>query len=138
VLAALLYAGLAWSRWRLPAGQLTTGTLASSYVNAGTLGLPVSVYVLGDASYVAPVLLFQVLVMAPVGLAVSWPAPGRPPRPRRTGGRCWSNRSGRRSSSAAPWACCWRPAATSCRPSFANRSGSSRRWRCRPHWSPTA
>jgi malonate transporter and related proteins len=30
----------------------------------------VSVYVLGDASYVAPVLLFQVLVMAPVGLAV--------------------------------------------------------------------
>jgi malonate transporter and related proteins len=70
VLAALLYAGLAWSRWRLPAGQLTTGALASSYVNAGTLGLPVSVYVLGDASYVAPVLLFQVLVMAPVGLAV--------------------------------------------------------------------
>jgi malonate transporter len=28
------------------------------------------VYIVGDASYVAPVLLFQVLVMAPVGLAV--------------------------------------------------------------------
>ena len=70
VLAAVLYAGLAWSRWRLSAAQLMTGALASSYVNAGTLGLPVSVYVLGDASYVAPVLLFQVLVMAPLGLAV--------------------------------------------------------------------
>jgi predicted permease len=69
-LVALLYAGLARWRWRLPAAQLTTGALASSYVNAGNLGVPVSVYVLGDASYVAPVLLFQVLVMAPVGLAV--------------------------------------------------------------------
>ena len=70
VVAALLYAGLAWWRWRLPAAQLTTGALASSYVNAGNLGVPVAVYILGDASYVAPVLLFQVLVMAPVGLAV--------------------------------------------------------------------
>ena len=69
-LVALLYAGLARWRWRLPAAELTTGALASSYVNAGNLGVPVSVYVLGDASYVAPVLLFQVLVMAPVGLAV--------------------------------------------------------------------
>ena len=70
VVVALLYAGLAWWRWRLPAAQLTTGALSTSYVNAGNLGVPVSVYVLGDASYVAPVLLFQVLVMAPVGLAV--------------------------------------------------------------------
>ena len=70
VLVALLYAGLAWWRWRLPAAQLTTGALSASYVNAGNLGIPVSVYVLGDASFVAPVLLFQVLVMAPVGLAV--------------------------------------------------------------------
>jgi len=70
VLVALLYAGLAWWRWRLPAAELTTGALAASYVNAGNLGIPVSVYILGDASYVAPVLLFQVLVMAPIGLAV--------------------------------------------------------------------
>ncbi len=70
VATALLYAGLARWRWRLPAPQLATGALSSSYVNAGNLGVPVSVYILGDASYVAPVLLFQVLVMAPVGLAV--------------------------------------------------------------------
>jgi hypothetical protein len=76
VVVALLYAGLAWWRWRLPAAHLTTGALSASYVNAGNLGIPVSVYVLGDASYVAPVLLFQVLVMAPVGLAVLAGAPG--------------------------------------------------------------
>ena len=68
--SALLYAGLAWWRWRPSAGDLTTGALSSSYVNAGALGVPISVYVLGNASYVAPVLLFQVLVMSPVGLAV--------------------------------------------------------------------
>lgn len=70
VVTALLFAGLAWWRWRLSAAQLTTGALSSAYVNAGNLGVPVSVYILGDAAYVAPVLLFQVLVMAPVGLAV--------------------------------------------------------------------
>jgi malonate transporter and related proteins len=70
VLAALLFAGLARWRWRLRPAELTAGGLASSYVNAGNLGVPVAAYVLGDASYVAPVLLFQVLVMAPVGLAV--------------------------------------------------------------------
>ncbi len=70
VLTALLFTALAWWRWRPPTAQLATGALATSYVNAGNLGIPVAVYVLGDASYAAPVLLFQVLVMAPVGLGV--------------------------------------------------------------------
>jgi malonate transporter and related proteins len=70
VLSALLFSLLAWWRWRPGPAQLTSGALATSYVNAGNLGIPVAVYVLGDASYVAPVLLFQVLVMAPVGLGV--------------------------------------------------------------------
>lgn len=70
VLSALLYVAVARWRWRPTPARLATGALASSYVNAGNLGVPISVYVLGDASFVAPVLLFQVLVMAPVGLAV--------------------------------------------------------------------
>lgn len=69
-LCVLLYAGLARWRWRLRPAELATGALASSYVNAANLGVPISAYVLGDASFVAPVLLFQLLVMAPVGLAV--------------------------------------------------------------------
>lgn len=70
LLSALLYVALARWRWRLPPADLAVGGLASAYVNAGNLGVPIAVYVLGDASFVAPVLLFQVLVMAPVGLAV--------------------------------------------------------------------
>lgn len=55
---------------RMDAGRTTIGALSSSYVNAGNLGIPISVYVLGDASLVAPILLTQLLVMAPVGLTV--------------------------------------------------------------------
>jgi predicted permease len=70
VLCGLLYAVVARWRWRSRPADLATGALASSYVNAGNLGVPIAVYVLGDASFVAPVLLFQVLVLAPVGLTV--------------------------------------------------------------------
>ncbi|MEV2278387.1 AEC family transporter [Nocardiopsis sp. NPDC049922] len=55
-------------RWGL--GRGTIGALAACYVNAGNLGIPISAYVLGDASLVAPILLMQLLVMAPVGLTV--------------------------------------------------------------------
>ncbi|MEU3983452.1 AEC family transporter [Streptomyces sp. NPDC026672] len=54
-----------WSR-----GQLTIGALCSSYVNAGNLGIPIAVYVLGDASLVAPILLFQQMVLTPLALTV--------------------------------------------------------------------
>jgi malonate transporter len=70
VVCALAYVGLARWRWRSRPAELATGALASSYVNAGNLGVAIAAYVLGDASYVAPVLLFQVLVLAPVGLTV--------------------------------------------------------------------
>lgn len=56
--------------WQRSVGITTIGALASSYVNAGNLGIPVAVYVLGDASYVAPVMLFQLVVLAPVAFAV--------------------------------------------------------------------
>ena len=49
---------------------MTIGTLASSYVNAGNLGLPLAVYLLDDAVAVVPTLLFQLLVLAPVAFAV--------------------------------------------------------------------
>ena len=50
--------------------SVPSGRLASSYVNAGNLGLPVAAYVLGDAALVAPTLLLQLLVLQPVALAV--------------------------------------------------------------------
>ncbi|MBE3000930.1 AEC family transporter [Nocardiopsis sp. HNM0947] len=67
VASVFLVVGLV-RRWGV--GPTTAGTLASSYVNAGNLGLPVAAYVLGDATLVAPILLLQLLVLAPVALTV--------------------------------------------------------------------
>jgi predicted permease len=51
-------------------GRTTIGALCSSYVNSGNLGIPIAVYVLGDASLVAPVLLFQLIGVTPVALTI--------------------------------------------------------------------
>ncbi|MFB7457289.1 AEC family transporter [Streptomyces sp. NPDC056188] len=55
-------------RWGV--GRTTIGALCSSYVNSGNLGIPIAVYVLGDASLVAPVLLFQQIMVTPIALTV--------------------------------------------------------------------
>ena len=55
-------------RWGV--GRTTIGALCSSYVNSGNLGIPIAVYVLGDASLVAPVLLFQLIGVTPIALTV--------------------------------------------------------------------
>ncbi len=73
-LSTLVVAGLALAvargLWRLGGGEATVVTLASSYVNAGNLGLPLAVYLLGDPTAVVPTLLFQLLVLAPVAFTV--------------------------------------------------------------------
>lgn len=52
--------------WHLGVGQTTVATLASSYLNAVHLGIPIAVYLVGDAVAVVPTLLFQQLLVAPV------------------------------------------------------------------------
>jgi len=56
--------------WHRPAADVTVATLASSYVNAGNLGLPLAVYLLGDAVAVVPPLLYQLLILAPIAFTV--------------------------------------------------------------------
>lgn len=70
VVPGAVYAVLARFVWRRGLGHATIGTLASTYVNAGNLGIPVASYVLGDAAYVAPTLLMQLLLLQPVALAL--------------------------------------------------------------------
>ncbi|MFJ3822686.1 AEC family transporter [Streptomyces nodosus] len=55
-------------RWGV--GRTTIGALCSSYVNSGNLGIPIAAYVLGDASLVAPVLLFQQIMVTPIALTI--------------------------------------------------------------------
>ncbi|GAA0659399.1 AEC family transporter [Streptomyces thermocarboxydovorans] len=55
-------------RWGV--ARTTIGALCAGYVNAGNLGIPIAVYVLGDASLVAPVLLFQLIGVTPIALTI--------------------------------------------------------------------
>ena len=68
--SALTYVLLARLVWRRSASDTVIGTFSASYVNAGNLGLPIAAYVLGDASLIAPMLLAQLMVLQPLGLAV--------------------------------------------------------------------
>lgn len=45
------------------------GGMAASYVNSSNLGIPVAIYVLGDASWSAPILFLQLLFLQPAWLA---------------------------------------------------------------------
>jgi malonate transporter len=56
--------------WKREAGDTVIEALCSSYVNAGNLFLQISAYALGDAALIAPMLLAQMLVLQPAGLAV--------------------------------------------------------------------
>ncbi|MCW2289482.1 AEC family transporter [Leucobacter luti] len=73
-LAAVLVAGgfvLASRLWfRRDLAGTTLGATCAGYVNSNNLGLPVAVYILGDAAYVAPLLLVQLVVFAPAVLAI--------------------------------------------------------------------
>ncbi len=56
--------------WRLDTGRATIGTMAASYLNAGHLGIPIAVYLVGDAVAVVPTLLFQLFLIAPVSFTL--------------------------------------------------------------------
>ncbi len=63
-------AALARWRWRLGLGETVMAGLCSGYVNSGNLGLPIAFYVLGDYTYAAPVLLYQLLLLTPLSMTV--------------------------------------------------------------------
>lgn len=80
VVAGGTYAVLARTVWHRSLGEGVIGTLCSAYVNAGNLGIPVAAYVLGDAAFVAPTLLLQLIVLQPLALALlDLDARGAPP-----------------------------------------------------------
>jgi predicted permease len=50
--------------------ETTVGAAGAAYVNANNIGLPVATYVLGSPQLVAPVLLLQLIVLAPITLTI--------------------------------------------------------------------
>jgi malonate transporter and related proteins len=66
----LVFALVSLAVWRRGLARTVIGSLASGYVNGNNFGIPIAVYMLGDAAYSAPVVLLQLLLFAPVALAV--------------------------------------------------------------------
>ncbi|TIH38704.1 AEC family transporter [Subtercola vilae] len=56
--------------FRRGVAETTIAAAASSYVNANNIGLPVATYVLGDPQFVAPLLMLQLIVIAPLVLTL--------------------------------------------------------------------
>src|SRR5690606_39133461 len=73
--AYLLFARLVLHR---PMTHALMGGMSVSYVNSNNLGVPIAIYVIGDASWAAPILLLQLLVLQPLWLAaLDATGPGR-------------------------------------------------------------
>lgn len=55
--------------WHANREEAVVAYLATSYVNAGNLGIPLAAFVLGNAAWAAPAMLLQVLVLQPSAVA---------------------------------------------------------------------
>ncbi|CAM3241105.1 Membrane transport protein [Arthrobacter ulcerisalmonis] len=67
---ALIFFSVAkfWLGRSLPESLMSS--MSASLANSANLGIPIAVYVLGDASYVAPLLIFQLAFFTPIFLMI--------------------------------------------------------------------
>ena len=76
LVSAGAYLGASLLRTRLSSGErpglghLTIGTFCAAYVNANNMGVPIAAYVMKDTSWVAPVLMTQMIILQPLGLSL--------------------------------------------------------------------
>lgn len=70
ITAAAIFFALArfWLKRALPESLMSA--MSASLANSANLGIPIAVYVLGDASYVAPLLIFQLAFFTPMFLMI--------------------------------------------------------------------
>lgn len=69
IVTAAVYCVISAIFFKKDIATTATGAAASAYVNSNNIGLPVSIYVLGTGAYVAPILVMQMVIFAPVILA---------------------------------------------------------------------
>ena len=70
LLSCLLFAGVALLVFRRKIAETVIGSIASGYVNANNIGIPVALYVLRNTAFSAPVILLQLLVLTPIALTI--------------------------------------------------------------------
>lgn len=65
-----IYAVVARFVLRRAVGESVIGALSGGLVNSNNIGIPISLYMLGNAAFSAPVILFQLLIVMPIALAL--------------------------------------------------------------------
>lgn len=65
LVVAIIYVVVARIWLTEDASRIALAATSSGYSNVNNIGLPVAIYVIGDASFVGPMLLLQLLVIAP-------------------------------------------------------------------------
>lgn len=70
IVCGLAFATLQRRVFRASREEAAIGYLATSYVNAGNLGIPIAAFALGDPAWAAPAMLLQVLILQPSAVAV--------------------------------------------------------------------
>ncbi|MFC6356003.1 AEC family transporter [Luethyella okanaganae] len=65
-----IFSAIALLVWRRRLAETVIGSLASGYVNGNNMGIPIALYMLGDAAFAAPIVLVQLLVFTPIALAI--------------------------------------------------------------------
>jgi len=70
ITTAALYFGIVRFLLKRPLPEALVSSMSASLANSANLGIPIAVYVLGDASYVAPLLIFQLAFFTPMFLLV--------------------------------------------------------------------
>lgn len=63
---AIVAAIYAAAFWRKGVAEVASGAAAASYFNSVNIGLPVSIYVLGDSTYAIPVVFIQMALFTPL------------------------------------------------------------------------
>lgn len=70
LLVIAIYTLIARWLWRRSVGETVIGALSAGQVNSNNIGIPLSLYLLGNAAFPAPVILMQLLLFVPVSLAM--------------------------------------------------------------------
>lgn len=80
--AALVFTALGAGPLHLRGGDLVLGAMSSSLNNAAYIGIPIAVYVLGDATSVVPIIVFQLGFFTPMFFVLAeFAGSGRAPTP---------------------------------------------------------
>lgn len=70
IMAMVVYGVIARLTFKRDVGDSVIGAYSAGYVNAGNIGIPISLYLLGNAAYPAPVTLVQLLILMPIALTI--------------------------------------------------------------------